>query len=171
MAHVKNFNSSRNVYIMERLLIRLTMKRLSHIIPITFAATLCGLASCDAVWDTSLDSGTPYSYYYGWDGEWLPTLPGAPLISPYYYGGSAYPIGGWGPVHRPGYGPVIAPVRPNTPSGTIRPGQSATPLPPASTRPSKPAVPANPLPTGSNPGLQVPPPGTGITFHPDQGRH
>lgn len=147
------------------------MKRLSHIIPVAVAVAACGLVSCDAMWDTSFDTGSPYSYYYGWDGEWLPTLPGAPLISPYYYGGSAYPIGGWGPIHRPVIGPAIVPSRPNTSSGTIRPGQPSTPVPPATTRPSAPVVPTKPLPTGSNPGLQVPPSGTGVIFNPNQGRH
>jgi len=91
------------------------------------------------MWDTSL-SDSPYNNYYGWDGEWLPSLTGTPLLSPYYYGGSAYPIINWHPVYRPGTGPTGIPVAPpavivpNRPGGNVRPPQTPAPTPPAQGR-------------------------------------
>lgn len=133
---------------------------------LTMAATL---NSCDAVWGADVSYNTPY---YGWDSEWLPTLAGTPVVSPYYYGGISFPIGNPGPVFRPGDGPLGNPVniRPNRPvrpvvppangaTGTLRPGQSSgngpsviSPAPGASTFPNI---------KGSNPGIQLPPAGTG----------
>lgn len=147
------------------------------------AALLAGsvsLNSCDALWDADISYNYPYYYgngYYGWDGEWLPTLAGAPLISPYYYGGSAFPVGNYRPVYRPGDNPWGGPVNvrpprpvtgPGNSIGNIRPGQGAgnsnngrpgllRPAPGASTFPNI---------KGSNPGIQLPPAGSGFKWTP-----
>lgn len=144
------------------------------------ASAPIGLTSCDALWGTSVDvgSGSPYDSYYGWDGEWLPTLAGAPLISPYYWGGSAYPVGNYGPVYRPGESPwgnqignrpVTLPS--NTPVGTVRPGIGSgierPNIRPSQSEGNTPMV----LPDikGANPGIVMPPAGSG--YKPVQGRH
>lgn len=97
------------------------------------AALLAGsvsLNSCDALWDADISYNDPYYYgngYYGWDGEWLPTLADAPLISPYYYGGSAFPVGNYRPVYRPGDNPWGGPVNVRPPRPVTGPEiQSAT---------------------------------------------
>ena len=155
------------------------MKRINKILAL--GAILCAtgaasLSSCDAVWDSSV-SASPYDYYYGWDGEWLPTLSGAPLLSPYYYGGTAFPVSNWRPIYRPGTGPMGGPVAPpvvhvpNRPRGNVRPPQASNPITPS--RPSNNSVvPPNPIPTGSNPGIQLPPANSGMQYTPtSQGRH
>lgn len=160
------------------------MKRTKHIslLAAIAAVTAMSLTSCDALWGTSVDVGTsPDYYYYGWDGEWLPTLAGAPLISLYYYGGTAYPVSNWTPVHRPGYGPgalppVSNPPIPNGSIGNIRPGQANAPVPlpdkvPVPTGGNNSIVPSTPIPLGSNPGIQLPPAGSGMKYTPTQGRH
>lgn len=119
------------------------MKRINKILALTAAtaAVAVSLSSCNTVWEASVDA-SPYDYYYGWDGEWIPSLAGAPLVSPYYYGGTAFPVSGWQPVYRPGTGPWGGPAAPpvvnvpNRPSGNVRPPQKptehqGTQLPPA----------------------------------------
>lgn len=144
-------------------------------------AVMCGLTACDTMWGTSVDvGGSPDDYYYGWDGEWLPTLAGAPLISPYYYGGSAYPVGNWRPLPRPGQGPFgnpvnpvpVPPSRPNIPVGNVRPGQP-TPSTPSVPGNRPVAIPDHPINIGSNPGIQLPPAGSGFHYTPPEnaGRH
>lgn len=130
------------------------------------------LTSCEAVWDTSVSSA-PYGYYSGWDGEYLPVLAGTPITSPFYYGGVSYPLGAWGPVHRPGTNPWGGPVNPgpapmpSRPNGNVRPPQSAsTPV----TLPSATPVPSHPVFENTNPGLQAPPAGSGLHTT-TQGRH
>lgn len=146
-------------------------------ITIVAAALFAGnlLSSCD-VWGSSVDMGMdPNTYYYGWDGEYLPTLAGAPIYSPYYYGGTSYPIYNWGTVHRPGYGPwgsTAIPSRPNRPAGNTRPGGEPMPLPDKVPVPSgNSVVPSTPINLGSNPGIQLPPAGSGMKYTPNQGRH
>lgn len=128
------------------------------------AASAFTLSSCNALWDTDVSYGEPYygNGYYGWNGEWLPTLAGTPVISPYYFGGASFPIGNYRPVFRPGDNPwggpaTVSPVRPVTPPngsiGNIRPGQ------PLNNGPSilKPAPGASTFPNikESNPGIRL----------------
>lgn len=152
-----------------------TLRNISALMAATIISAL-SFGSCDALWDADVSYGTPYygNGYYGWDGEWIPTLAGAPLISPYYYGGSAFPVGNYRPIYRPGDNPWGGPVNvrpprpiivpPNKPGGTVRPGQSNGNGPQI----LKPAPGATTFPNikGSNPGIQLPPAGSGITFTP-----
>lgn len=155
------------------------MKRI-NLSTIAVGAILLTLTSCDAIWGTSMSYGPddPTDYYYGWDGDWSPTLAGVPVTSPYYYGGSAYPLGPWQPVAPPGTnswgGPIYggnAPVI-TRPGGNVRPPQSSTPTPSVPSTPSTPVVPpaGTKLPNlnGSNPGIALPPAGTGYKYN---GRH
>lgn len=122
------------------------------------------MASCTSLGTSvGVSAGPAYGGYYGWDGEWIPTIAHAPLISPYYYGGAAYPITHWQPVPRPGTGPLgtpvkpplapIIPSRPNSSAGNVRPGQ-----PSAS---DNSVVPDRPINLGTTPGIQLPPEGMG----------
>lgn len=141
------------------------------------AAGAVTLTSCGALWSSSVEvGGSPDDYYYGWNGEMLPPLAGTPVVSPYYYGGTSYPVSVWHPVHRPGYGPwgnPVAPDRPpvitvpNRPVGNQRPGQGSRPSQGNAT-----VVPSTPIPLGSNPGIQLPPEGSGMKYTPPtNGRH
>lgn len=156
------------------------MKRI-NLSTIAVGTILLTLTSCDAIWGTSMSYGPddPTDYYYGWDGDWSPTLAGVPITSPYYYGGSAYPLGPWQPVAPPGtnswggpiYGGGNAPVI-TRPGGNVRPPQSSTPTPSVPSTPSTPVVPpaGTKLPNlnGSNPGIALPPAGSGYKYN---GRH
>ncbi len=150
------------------------MKALKHtsILASALLMMTAVLNSCDAVWGADVSYGTPY---YGWDGDWLPALAGNPLLSPFYYGGTAFPIGNPKPVPRPGNGPLATPnIRPSQPAipptngaiGNIRPGQSGNG--PSISRPS---TGGSSLPyiniNGSNPGLQTPPAGSGLRVTPN----
>lgn len=137
-------------------------------------------SSCDAVWDASFDDYPYYGDYYGAgiDNDWYPSLPGAPLISPVYWGGALYPGSTLPPMRptRPGWnsGPVwnagsgnIRPGNPGRPvplpegpsgEGNVRPGQTTTPLP------DVPSSSGNIRPSGlggGNPGIALPPEGMG----------
>ncbi len=157
------------------------MKRIgTSTIIAAFASVAAALSttSCDALWGTSVDIGSsPDDYYYGWDGEWLPTLAGNPVYSPYYWGGTSYPIGNWQPVHRPGYNPWGAPVgpapsRPNRPQGNLRPGMGQPNQQPQRPPQNNQIVPSKPINMGSNPGIQLPPAGSGLKYDgQSQGRH
>lgn len=158
------------------------MKRKSRNSIIAIVASIMAattMTACDALWDTSMDYDPGY-YGVGINADWDPTLPGAPLLSPIYWGNQLYPggilppVGGFGPA-RP-YPGGIAGNRPiiNRPTGNVRPAPSipATPLQPS--QPSNPsgsiAVPDHPIDiNGSNPGIQMPPAGTGL--RPATGRH
>lgn len=144
------------------------------------AIVACGTAmmaapSCDGVlFDSSLDGSTGY-YGVGYDNEWWPSLPGAPLVSPVYWGGAAYP-GSWRPAVVPPGRPVARPPLVNAGSGNVRPGNSGV----RPTPPSRPTVPTRPggnnnnsvvppagtiLPgevTGGQPGVVMPPEGSGM---------
>lgn len=152
--------------------------KLNRMIPMAIiGAATASLAACDTIWGYDTDPG--YSGYYtsGIYNDWTTPFPGTPIVSPYYWGGQLYPgaplpypplVGN--PPTRPGtsVGPV---VRPNRPSGNIRPGSSqsaGTPvtLPdnrpvPTETRPGIPNI------TGGEPGVAMPPSGVGIR----PGRH
>lgn len=144
----------------------------THTIAISFftamAATL--LNSCDALWGVDIDSDYTPVYTYGVGSEWAPSLPGAPLISPVYWGNAVYPGPPMPPLTH------IRPVAPNRPSGNIRPGQTTPASPSGTIRPGTsasgehPIVPSRPINiTGGQPGIALPPAGTGFT--PTQGRH
>lgn len=156
------------------------MKRINLLLTAA-GALLLTLASCDAVWGTSMSYGPddPTDYYYGWNGDWIPTLAGVPVTSPYYYGGSAYPLGPWQPVAPPGTNSWGGPIggggnRPivSRPSGNVRPPQNPTPTPSAPSTPPSSVLPAPgqkiPNINGSNPGIALPPAGTGYIY---KGRH
>lgn len=147
------------------------MKTHSFAISLILGVATAMLSSCDAMWGVDLDSEYPVSSYsYSLGGEWRPSLPAAPLISPVYWGNSIYP------------GPAIPPaahwqqVRPNSPSGNVRPPQATPTLPSGNVRPGSTtsgetiALPSHPInATGGQPGIALPPAGTGYT--PTQGRH
>ncbi|MCM1349421.1 MAG: hypothetical protein NC338_08420 [Firmicutes bacterium] len=150
------------------------------LISAAFVTAASAFSSCDALWGTSVEAGAPDNYYYGWDGEWLPSLAGAPLISPYYYGGTAYPVSNWRPVHRPGNnwggqgGAQLPPPSSGIASGNLRPGQNHVPTVQPSQTPvpsDNSIVPSKPINLGSNPGIQLPPEGSGMKYTPTQGRH
>lgn len=143
-------------------------------IAVAVGACCMTVSSCDAVWGVD---ATPDNYYYygaGIDNEWYPSLPGAPLLSPVYWNGQLYPGGLLPPSTRPGLsGPVY-----NGPSGNVRPGVTRpTPSVPVTPPAAQPPVPSTPsVPTGnmrpgmlngSNPGIAMPPAGTGYR----EGRH
>lgn len=115
--------------------------------------------SCDAIWDASVDDYPYYGDYYGAsiDKDWYPSLPGAPLISPVYWGGALYPGSTLPPMRptRPGWNsdPVW-----NSGSGNVRPGQTTSP------QPDLPSSSGNIRPSalgGGNPGIALPPEGMG----------
>lgn len=76
------------------------------------------VAGCDALLsDASVEAGPGY-YGAGVYHDWYPSLPGAPLISPVYWGNQAYP----GPMLPPLYRPTPAwPAPPSGGSGNSRP--------------------------------------------------
>lgn len=143
------------------------------------------LTACDAMWDTSMDLSPGYSGYYGvgFDEGWLPS--GGLWGSPVYWGGGYYPGGVLPPVrppYRPSYRPNPSPPIINGGIGNVRPGSGSVPSQPSvPERPSQPSTPSTPstpsVPSGgnvrpgnlngSNPGIALPPPGTG--YRP--GRH
>lgn len=157
------------------------MKRTNLILSaIIFITSIAGLASCDAVWGTSVgyDDG-----YYGSSifNDYYPTLSGAPLISPVYWGNQIYP-GALLP-------PSLPPSRPGTisgawnrPGGNVRPGSGSvsvpTPLPdntpvPSGSGSSSVVPPAGTIRpgaiSGGEPGVVMPPEGSGM--RPAAGRH
>lgn len=137
------------------------------------AAFLTGIAtmtSCDVMWGIDTDPDYPGYYTSGIYNDWTTPLPGI-QVSPYYWGGQLYPgaplpypplIGG-GPT-RPG---TVLP--PNRPIGNQRPANNAgipVTLPdnkpvPTETQPGLPNI------TGGEPGIAMPPAGTGYRT----GRH
>lgn len=160
--------------------------RKTAIVATVLAATVgMMVASCDALWDTSVgvDAGYPGYYGSGIDSYWYPSLPGAPLLSPVYWGGQLYPGGVLPPLHptRPGgIGPVYGPIY-NGSSGNVRPGGRPVTLPehpvtpPSNVRPSRPGNSVLPPAgtfnpgsvTGGQPGIAMPPANSG--YRP--GRH
>lgn len=150
------------------------MKRILNKIVASVAAmgfAVISLSACDAMWDTSMDV-VPGYYGVGFDNEWWPSLPGAPLVSPVYWGGQIYP-GSLAPPIRPPYRPDYRPT-PVPPSnggiGNIRPGDNTRPAQPS--QPAKPIVPpAGTIRpgavTGGEPGVVMPPEGSGMR----PGRH
>lgn len=154
---------------------RNALSRRTLLATVAAATATVALTSCGALWDTSVgvEAGGPY---YEWDGEWLPTLAGDPVYSPFYYGGTSYPINTWQPIYRPGLGPWGGPAggpaaplpdgRPDRPSGNVRPSTPSVPSTPSAPA-TRPLYPSNPL-DGSNPGIQLPPAGTGYRT---PGRH
>lgn len=128
------------------------------------------LTACDAMLGTSVDVGPDY-YGSAIANDWYPSLPGAPLVSPVYWGNQIYPGGA--------ILPPIPPVKPNYrpqpvyngPVGNSRPGQAATPSAPAQS--STPvALPSHPLNvSGGQPGIVMPPEGSGYQSIPTTGRH
>lgn len=154
------------------------MKRLIKIFAaVTVTAAAVTVSSCDAVWGVDTDPGDYYYYGAGIDNDWYPSLPGAPLLSPVYWGGQLYPGGLLPPPTRPGMsGPIY-----NRPSGNVRPG-IGNPTPPTPSVPSMPPATQDPVPSvpsapsvnirpgmlnGSNPGIAMPPAGMGYR----EGRH
>ncbi|MCM1483662.1 MAG: hypothetical protein NC043_04945 [Muribaculaceae bacterium] len=119
------------------------------LIPVAAAA---GLASCDAVWGTSLDYSTD-GYGNGLN-VGLNLYPGSVYNGPYWWNSPGY-IPGWS------YSPAIAPVRPGISvrppawgggaTGNVRPPQQSNrpvPLPD-----NKPVISPN---WNTNPGIQLP---------------
>lgn len=153
------------------------MKALKHIALLTVGVAAMSLASCDAVWTDSADGYVPGYYGVGISSDWYPSLPGAPLISPVYWGNQLYPGSILPPPVRPPYrpvGPIIGGNAPTRPGGNVRPGVT----PPANPAPT-PSVPATPLKpaqpivppsgsippsqvTGGQPGVAMPPAGSGM---------
>lgn len=131
------------------------------------AALLTGLTamtSCGGLWTASAGSGPAY-YGYGIDNDWYPSLPGAPLISPVYWGNRIYPGASLPPL-PPGGGVAKPPVA-NQPVGTVRPGVPGNVTPSAPGRPggsvAMPSGGFNPdAITGGEPGIQLPPAGSGM---------
>lgn len=148
------------------------MKSNNILSTIIIASASILLTSCGAMLSTDTYVGTPGYYGVGLSSEWYPPLAGAPLVSPVYWGNQIYPGG---------LLPPTAPVRPgsainppmNRPSGNVRPTPSTpTTLPDAIPVPSgnnSSIVPSRPIgnPTGGEPGVVMPPSGSGLR----PGRH
>lgn len=152
------------------------LRNISGKIAAVGVAVLLTMTACDAVWTDSADDYGYYPGYYGIgiDNDWYPSLPGAPLLSPVYWGGQLYPGSALPPMlppTRPG-GPAY---RPNLPSGNVRPGTTpSVPSVPSTPVPSVPSVPSTSvrpgtLPgippeqvTGGEPGIVMPPAGSGF---------
>lgn len=130
---------------------------------ISLSATISSLAaaslltSCDALWGTASVDIDPGYYSAGIYNDWYPTLSGAPLISPIYWGNQIYP--GPGSALPPPQRPNAA-WRPgaNRPVGNSRPNAvPSTPSVPGQGRPTI-AIPDHPINlNGSNPGPALPP--------------
>lgn len=144
------------------------LRNVSGMMAAVGVAVVLSMASCDAVWTDSADDYGYYPGYYGIgiDNDWYPSLPGAPLLSPVYWGGQLYP-GSALPPMLPPTRPGTPVYRPNRPSGNVRPG--TTPSVPST--PSIPSAPGRPgtLPgippqqvTGGEPGIVMPPPDSGF---------
>lgn len=126
--------------------------------------SLTVMTSCGGLWTASAGAGPDY-YGYGIDNDWYPSLPGAPLISPVYWGNRIYPGASLPPL-PPGAvanpGPVV-----NQPVGNVRPGNAGSVKPTLPvTRPGSVVPPSggfNPdAVTGGQPGVQLPPAGSGM---------
>lgn len=117
------------------------MKRSKLFSAIMAGATALALSACDSLW-TSTSVGVDPGYYgAGVYNDWYPSLSGAPLISPIYWGNQIYPGPSVLPAHRPTAAWNPGPWRP---SGNIRPGAGVNnPAPaPAPSAPSNPNLPA-----------------------------
>lgn len=141
---------------------RLTLKKLMAATAVAASGLL--VQGCDVMWDSALDGDPGYGGFYGdysgsgFYNDWWPSLPGAPYVSPVYWGGSVYP-GNYFPPAPP------RPQRPQRPPqwngggnpgpiinvGNVRPGNSGNlngsnpgpvilPSEPAPSRPSKPST-------------------------------
>lgn len=152
------------------------MKRALIIAP---AAIMMMLATaCDAMWGTSFDM-SPDDYTIGVSTAY----PASGIYNPLYWGNDYYPGIGYypgiypSPVRpvRPGWGiggnrPIQPPTRPGTGAvGNVRPGSGAgTPVPLPDNRPVSPGnsivPPAGTFPniSGSEPGVVMPPQGSGM---------
>lgn len=136
------------------------------------------LSGCDAIWGTSVDFAPGY-YGVGINNDWDPAMPGAPLLSPVYWGGQLYPGGtlspggifpSQAPPTRPGWN------RPAGGSGNVRPGNSGSiPVQPSNPGGSGNVRPGTVVPpqesfkpssvTGGQPGIAASPEGTGHGRH------
>ncbi len=143
------------------------MTRSNLLSAILAGATALTLSACGTLW-TSTSVGVDPGYYgAGIYNDWSPSLTGAPLIAPIYWGNQIYP----GPTVLPAHRPTAA-WGPGTlrPSGNVRPGTGVgTPNPgPALPAPSAPSAPApSPNPPSTRPAYQ-PSQGSGNSIVPSR---